>query len=204
MFDFLSLILISCAVFLYFNTATSSFLQPSKQQIQISKMENLKLPKLEIGDLIFRRGNSLESVIISQISGHYYTHLGILIASTPPFIIHATTDDNLNKPNQVILSSLEEFVSRAQALAIKRLPLTKAQKEIIALTAKSQLGKKFVLNEGNDTLYCTTFIENLLTPHIKLNLTYEELNLPTLSGKYLFPKAFFNEVQAKLIYEKRF
>ncbi|PHY90798.1 hypothetical protein AA995_05225 [Campylobacter vulpis] len=167
-------------------------------------MENLKLPKLEIGDLIFRRGNSLESVIISQISGHYYTHLGILIASTPPLIIHATTDDNLNKPNQVILSSLEEFASRAQALAIKRLPLTKAQKEIIALTAKSQLGKKFVLNEGNDTLYCTTFIENLLTPHIKLNLTYEELNLPTLSGKYLFPKAFFNEVQAKLIYEKRF
>ncbi len=196
-FLFLLLFLGVCFALFYFSQ------EQEKKQNKTLKIEALNLPPLEVGDLIFRRGDSLESLIISQISNHHYTHLGLIISTDPIIIIHATTDDNINRQNQVILSPLNEFISHANSLAIKRFLLTKAQKEAIVLAAKSQLGREFILSNESNAFYCTTLIESLLTPHITLRLNYKEVNLPPLSGKYFFPKEFFNAPQATLIYEKR-
>lgn len=167
------------------------------------RAQDLALPPLEVGDLVFRRGDSLESVIISQVSHHHYTHLGLVISADPLLIIHATTDDNPSTQNQVIISPLDEFLFHARSIAIKRLPLTNAQQESIALSARAEQGRAFVIAEGSEALYCTTFVESVLAPHIALNLVYDEVNLPTWSGKYLFPRVFFDMPEGRLIYEKR-
>lgn len=170
---------------------------------QTLRAQDLTLPPLEVGDLIFRRGDSLESMIISRVSHHHYTHLGLILSTDPLLIIHATTDDNPTAQNQVIISPLDEFLSHARSLAIKRLPLTRAQKDSIALSSRAQLGREFVIDEGSQALYCTTFVESVLAPHIALNLIYDDVNLPTWQGKYLFPRAFFELPQGNLMYEKR-
>lgn len=77
------------------------------------------------------------------------------------------------------------------------------QRESIAQSARAQQGRAFVLAEGSEALYCTTFVESVLAPHIALKLAYDEVDLPTWSGKYLFPRVFFDMPEGRLVYEKR-
>ncbi len=161
------------------------------------------LPPLQIGDMILREGIGIESVVIKLLSKHRYTHIGLVVSSKPIIILHATPDDNLKMPNQVILSSIDEFLSHAQNIAIKRLNLSKAQKEHIALQVSAYLGKTFVLDSNKGALYCTTLLEQILSPIIPLNIDYERIDLPAFSGDYLFPKAFYEDSNSTLIYESR-
>ena len=72
------------------------------------------LPTLEVGDIIFREGIGVESIIIQKLSKHNYTHIGLVISTKPIIILHATPDDNPKKPNQVILSSFSRTRSISQ------------------------------------------------------------------------------------------
>lgn len=63
------------------------------------------LPSLEIGDLIFRAGIGSESFLIETLSQSPYSHIAIVVKTSPTILIHATTDDDKNAKNQVILSS---------------------------------------------------------------------------------------------------
>lgn len=88
----LVLIMAAC-VFASFTPSVSSIVSALFSHYSFSnpktlRAQDLALPQLEIGDLIFRRGDSIESAIISQVSHHHYTHLGLVI-STDPLIIPA-------------------------------------------------------------------------------------------------------------------
>lgn len=63
------------------------------------------LPSLEIGDLIFRVGIGSESFLIENLSQSPYSHIAMIVKTSPTILIHVTTDDDKNAKNQVILSS---------------------------------------------------------------------------------------------------
>ena len=66
---------------------------------------------------------------------------------------------------------------------------------------KAQVGKEFRLTNDETRLYCTTLIEDAFKQGLNLNLAYEKLDLSLLSGKYLFPKAFYEDNVSLLLYE---
>lgn len=161
------------------------------------------IPKLEVGDVIFRKGTGIESFVIEKLSNHRYTHIGLVISTQPIIILHASADDNPKKPNRVILSSFDEFLSHAQNIAIKRYPLSEKMRETILLEAPLWLDREFILSTDSNALYCTTLLESILSPHITLNAQYEEIDFPAFQGKYLFPKAFYEDLESTLVYESQ-
>ena len=65
---------------------------------------------LAVGDWVFRAGTGRESALIRYLDGGEYSHIGIVVAVAPEIrIVHATTDDDPARPNQVIASSFSEF-----------------------------------------------------------------------------------------------
>ena len=175
----------------------------ASQPLTLSHKDLHSLPPLEIGDIILREGIGIESIVIQKLSHHRYTHIGLVVSNKPIMILHATPDDNPFKPNQVILSSFDEFLFHARDIAIKRFPLNPATQEQIILHSSLWLGKPFVLNTDANALYCTTLLKEILSPFIPLDVAYEYIDFPAFKGAYLFPKAFFEDTHSTLIYESK-
>ncbi|ART80793.1 YiiX/YebB-like N1pC/P60 family cysteine hydrolase [Oceanisphaera avium] len=154
------------------------------------------LPSLALGDWIFRKGSAPESQIIEALSQGEFSHIGVIVSLTPqPLVIHATTDDNPHLPNQVILSTLEDFISPALAkyFAIARLEhTTDFQQQRVITWLLEQQGQPFVLTtRERSPLYCTTLIlEALNQAQITIAPQWQHINAPLLKGEYLFPRAF--------------
>lgn len=178
--------------FIIFITLTFSTLYAAK----------LDYPPLEVGDLVFRKGLGAEALVINKLSTSPYTHIAMVIQTNPTLLIHATTDDDKTKLNQVILSSLEDFAAHGTKVAIKRLKFSKEQKRQIAHFAKKELGRKFILSADKEAFYCTNFIENSIQKVIKdFKLERKYVDVAIVNGDYLFPKAFFDDEKSFLIYE---
>lgn len=166
------------------------------------------LPEIKRGDLIFREGKSKDSAVIKYISNSKFSHIGVVYETEPLRIIHATTDDNLQNPNKVIISDISEFLKEAKNIAFKRINLESNQVEIFLNGLEKNLGKDFILygldsselERESKPIYCTTLIETELRKIIPINIEYELVNFPFLSGYYLFPKAFYDNI-GELIYE---
>lgn len=172
----------------------------SNSQPQILNSINLKtLPELQKGDIIFRQGMGADSLLISKLSQSPYSHIGLIVETEPILVLHATTDDEPKMPNQVLLSSLEDFARLAKQIAIKRYDLSEAQREQIAAAALKFKGRAFVLSPEKDGFYCTSLIESAYKGVLDLNLSKQRLEIPALSGYYLLPKAFFDDNNSVLI-----
>lgn len=183
------------------------------ERLSIAKLESM--PTLKIGDIVLREGIGTDSAVIKMLSNSPYSHIGLVIATNPTIILHATTDDDKNKPNQVLLSSFEAFLRQARGVAIKRFDIDDKAREQIALESSAWLQKPFELKPLNaievaessiydeKPIYCTTLIEAILAPYATLNVEYQYVNMPILKGYYLFPKAFLESSASSLIYEKR-
>ena len=79
--------------------------------------------QLQVGDWIFRSGHHADSLLIKRLSHSNFSHVGIVVQTQPTVqIAHATTDDNANLPDQVLLTPLHEFLSpkMADAVAVAR------------------------------------------------------------------------------------
>ena len=74
--------------------------------------------------------------------------------------------------------------------------------EKILLEAPLWLDREFILSTDFNALYCTTLLEFLLSPHITLNAQYEEIDFPAFQGKYLFPKAFYEDFRILCLFMK--
>lgn len=162
----------------------------------------LEPPPLEVGDLVFRKGLGAEALIINKLSTSPYTHIAMVIQTKPTLLIHATTDDDKTKPNQVFLSSFEDFATHGTKIAIKRLKFSKEQKRQIAHFAQKELGRKFILSADKEAFYCTNLIENSISKVVKdFKLKRKYVDIAIVNGDYLFPKAFFDDEKSFLIYE---
>lgn len=169
---------------------------------QDKSIEFLILPnniQLEKGDWIFRSGVGADSKIIQYLSQSQFSHIGIIVETTPDIlIVHATTDDDAKHPNQVLLTKLDNFIvpSRAKNFAIARpVFLTTQQRIQTSLYAYQQIGKPFILDDKTEPhFYCTTLILNSVHSQINdFNPKWQFIDIAIFQGYYLFPEAFTQE-----------
>ncbi|WP_299547053.1 YiiX/YebB-like N1pC/P60 family cysteine hydrolase [uncultured Helicobacter sp.] len=168
----------------------------------IAVAKDIDFPPLQIGDFVFRQGIGAESLLIQKFSNSPYSHIAMVVKISPDvLLIHATTNDDTNRQNQVILSSLDEFVRLGSKIAVKRPDFSQKNKEKIVDFAMQNLGREFVLSTKEDAFYCTTFLEEAINKIENFKLKKEFVGFPFIKGYYLFPKAFFEDKRSKLIYE---
>lgn len=176
----------------------------------ISKPDELAtfnhLPSLEVGDWVLRNGTESDSEIIRRVSHGKWSHIGIIVQTKPNIlVVHATTDDGEAKKNQVIVSTLQRFLSPELArngIIIRPLFLTRQEKVQIATSVWQQIGKRFMLRSKEQPhLYCTTLLyEPTVKIHRQFKPKWQYLSVPLFEGEYLFPQSFADYPHTKTIY----
>ncbi|GAA5094112.1 YiiX/YebB-like N1pC/P60 family cysteine hydrolase [Wohlfahrtiimonas larvae] len=153
---------------------------------------------LAIGDLVLRSGPNMDSVAIQKLGNVQYSHIGIITQIEPEIIVvHSTTDDDPNSPNQVIATSFDIFTSpkfSRNILIIRPNFLTLDEKLNLANNVYSKLGAPYILKSREEkNLYCTTLIEQpLLQLRPNIQLEWHTIDFGPFKGSYLFPDTFMN------------
>ncbi|HHX34655.1 MAG TPA: hypothetical protein GX719_05215 [Gammaproteobacteria bacterium] len=167
------------------------------------------VPPLAVGDWVFRAGKSTESHLIQTLSNSDFSHIGMVVSLQPePLIVHASTDDDPQRSNQVLSSTLSDFIdpTLAYSFAIARPNfISEQEKQQAAKWLYKQLGQAFVLAERNtDHLYCTTLLVNALQHSaIPFQPEWQQIKAPLFSGEYLFPSAFANYPEIEWLYRSK-
>ena len=169
--------------------------------LNLNDLQNL--PDLQVGDLVFRLGDEFDSVLIAQIGEWKYSHVGVVIDTAPTQILHAISDKRYAQ-NGVVISSLDEFVSRARKFGVARINFLSAQeKRNLINSLNLRVGEEFVLAKSTESnLYCTTLIEHEIAqiyPNFAPAYTY--IDAPFFRGEYLFPRALAEFEGINMIYE---
>lgn len=161
--------------------------------------------QLEVGDIVLRTGTTVDSLVIQKLANVRYSHIGVITQISPEIIVvHATTDDDPTKLNQVITTDFTTFVSPQFAknhLILRPDFLTNDEKIIFSQKINAKIGQLYVLKkQGEDNLYCTTLIaQPLLELHPSTILQWHEINLGPFQGQYLFPDTFIDIKGMKII-----
>lgn len=161
-----------------------------------ANFDSSDLPPLSVGDWVFRTGPSSESRLIRKIGGGKYSHIGMVVRTLPsPVIVHATTDDDPDRPNQVLLTPVEEFLqpSMARTFGIARPKFISAQQmESIAESLMDVVGEPFILAPGLDNnRYCTTLLAHAIQKeHPAFAPQWSHVDIAFYRGNYLFPTGF--------------
>ncbi len=117
------------------------------------------LPKLKVGDLIFRMGVGADSFVIADVTNSKYSHMGMISAIEPEILVtHATTADDAGSNFEgVITIPLENFVSEASSLAIGRYQdLKDSSIEQVQNYLKSIEGQPFTITPDPRSIYCSS------------------------------------------------
>lgn len=184
----------------------SGFIYISQAPTAHPALAATRLPPLAAGDWIFRSGTSSESYLIQSLSDSEFSHIGMVVSTEPqPMIVHATTDDDPQRANQVLISTLSEFIDpkRARSFAIARPRFMSSQdKQQASNWLLQQLQQPFILAERNTKhLYCTTLLADALRQSsISFQPQWQHINAPMFSGQYLFPSAFAHYPDIDWIY----
>ena len=164
------------------------------------------LPPLAVGDWVFRAGRSAESRLIQTLSKGEFSHIGMLVSLQPePLIVHASTDDDPQRENQVLTSTLSDFIhpQRASSFAIARPRfVAAADHQHAAAWLLQQLGQPFVLADRQSAhLYCTTLLADALQQtQSAFQPAWQQINAPMFRGEYLFPSAFAEDANIEWLY----
>ena len=169
-----------------------------------------RLPKLQIGDLVLRKGTVLDSSIITHLSKSNYSQIGIISALTPQIMVtHATTDDELTHKDAVVTTPLKMFLAKAfsKKTAIIRLNFIDDEKaKLIVDKVKQKLGYPYYITGDKYSpkkLYCTSLLYDAIKEvYPKFSLQYQHINQPIFKGDYLFVEAFFQIKDKTLLYQR--
>jgi hypothetical protein len=166
---------------------------------------------LQNGDLILRRGRSLESfAVFLADKNRDYSHIGIVVVENGnPFVIHAVPGESATEPETVIKERPADFLSRDKAsrFAVYRSVFQAGEREKVALKAleyyQNNTGFDHEYNLDSDQkVYCTELVlkayeqASLDTRWLEL----KEIRLFSGSRKILFPGTFINSPQFFSIY----
>lgn len=183
----------------------SSLFSDKNTNFDISKVKD----KVRLGDLVLREGTATDSNVIMMLSSSDYSHIGIVTQISPEIVVtHATTDDDPEHADQVIKTPLEEFWNTKNADAGELLRLDFINEDNVNTVINSvnnKLGQSFVLTyKGNSQerpMYCSILIYNALKEVNKdFSLKWQFVDIPLVRGDYLFPQAFIDSRDSKIIY----
>lgn len=146
---------------------------------------------IQSGDIIFREGTESISEFILSVDHGGYSHVGMLYQiQNKWYVIHATPSEKTNIPDSVVLDELSFYLSKnhAKRYAIYTVQADQQQYQQAAKYIHNQLGKPFDITGINGT-YCTLLIlEAWKTANVDLQVTFTEIDLPLIGGRYLLPK----------------
>ena len=146
-----------------------------------------------MGDWVFRSETSAESQLIQNLSHSEFSHIGMVASLQPELlIVHATTDDDPQRSDQVLASTLSEFIAPqfAHSFAIARPRfVTEQENQRAAQRVLQQLQQPFVLAErSSEHLYCTTILADTLQhTAIPFQPAWQQVNAPFLAANIYSP-----------------
>lgn len=162
------------------------------------------LPPLAVGDLVFRRGFGTESSLIVRAQGETrspFSHVGLVTAVKPVEITHATTSDDPARRDQVIVSTLSDFLAQGSRFGVRRPDWSDDVKRRTADRAQALVGRPFRLSPDDPSaLYCTTLVTRAAAPDVTLRVTPEPIDVPVIGGRYLMPAALWEADGMRTIY----
>ncbi|MEI6454775.1 MAG: hypothetical protein WCO93_00675 [bacterium] len=166
-------------------------------------LKTLDSVTLQDGDLVFRRGISIESyAVVMAASGNIYSHIGLIVIEKGiPFVIHVEPGEISGRDKPVQKEPLNSFLGpgKASHFAIYRSHLDpKDLKKVISRAREFYLRKCRFDNAYNlqddQFLYCTELVLKAYSKGdqqiSRLLMNLENINILVYSHKLLMPGAF--------------
>jgi len=167
---------------------------------------------LKDGDLVFRKGLSIESyVVLITDRASSYSHVGVIyVLNEIPYVIHTTPDESSDDIDYVRMETLSDFfssenASRGSVFRLKEQYMNSAK--LAALTAKSYFDDKIVFDDAFDLksenkLYCTELVWKAFQK-VGIDLIqgkFDKLFLPFVKGFIILPSSLLNSFYLEEIY----
>jgi len=167
---------------------------------------------LKDGDLVFRKGRSIESyVVLITDRTSSYSHVGVIyMLNKTPYVIHTVPGESEVGTDYVKMEKLSVFFSSEKASrgSIFRLKEQYANSaKLAALSAKSFFDDKIIFDDAFDLksenkLYCTELVWKAYQK-VGIDLTqgkYDKLFLPFVKGFIILPSSLLNNFYLEEIY----
>ena len=175
-------------------------------------LANLQEMKIKNGDLIFRRGISLESqIVLLSDRESEYSHVGIIyLINDKPYVIHSVPAEDKTENDNVRLEKLEKFLSedRASKFALYRLKdeLNNKPGYAASFAYDCYLHNYSFDNDfdlvSNSKLYCTELVWKAFKS-VGVDLVenrYKSMNFIMINKKMIMPSSLIQSKQLKNIY----
>ena len=208
-------ILLSSAVLTAFFTLAMVYHKLPVKDISRGKDHEIIFPDnldLQNGDLIFRRGRSIESRIVLLTDGNSdYSHVGIIyIKDKKPFVIHSVPGEISEEYELIKMESVEEFLSKEKATRFAVFRLEDALMNITAAASEFAYDcylKKYCFDNQYDLLsdkklYCTELIWKAYKNagvDIVQNRLYD-INFIVINKKMIMPSSIIKSKHLKLVH----
>jgi len=166
-----------------------------------SGKEKLSSIVFQDGDLVFRRGRSVESFAIYLADrDHDFSHIGMVVMDhAKPFVIHAIPGEPGERTSMVVNEPVQSFLNEKKAShwAVYRSRFPEKKAHLAASKAKDFYNRRLVFDDNYDLktdsrLYCSELVLKAYQT-IGLDLGHypeRELKFVMGSKKILFPSAF--------------
>jgi uncharacterized protein YycO len=210
------LLLSSCLLgIIIFIAASYSILSihsdPSNKK-QNSSLILSKQLEMQNGDLIFRKGRSIESQIILLSDGNSdYSHVGIIyLKDGKPLVVHSVPEENEEEYEFIKLESVEDFLNEDKAV---RFAVFRLEDSMMSSTkAASEFAYNCYLNKfrfdnqydlSSDTkLYCTELIWKAYQQagiDLVQNRLYD-INFIVVNKRMIMPSSILESKYLKLVH----
>jgi hypothetical protein len=166
-------------------------------------LKTLESVTLKDGDLVFRRGISIESyAVVMAATNNVYSHIGLIVIEKGiPFVIHVEPGEFSGRDKQVQKEPLRSFLGpgKASHFAIYRSHLDRTNLEKVTCRAREFYIRKCRFDnaynlQDDQFLYCTELVLKAYTigdqKISRLLMNLENINLLVFNHKLLMPGAF--------------
>ncbi len=165
------------------------------------------------GDLVFRKGRSVESqIVLFSDRESDYSHVGIIyMIENKAYVIHTVPDESKSSVDYIKMERIEEFfnpnkASKGSVLRTKEKYISFAL--LAAKKAKWFYDRKIVFDDAydlktEDKLYCTELVWKAYQEN-GVDLVqgkYDHLFLPISKGDMIFPSSLLNSYYLNEIYK---
>lgn len=175
---------------------------------QALPVRSMDISCVEVGDILFRRGDSMASRGVLRVDQDgFYSHVGLAVLVDGRIMVaHAVPDEDAQEFTK--LDSLEDFYapSRAGSGAICRLPLDETHRQLLNTRALQLVAAKLPFDHdyddaNHDKLYCTEFVW-LVYQVLALDLSCGQrkaVDFYFVSGNLILPSHLFKYPSLQLI-----
>ena len=201
-------------VILIFLSACNHTMENTKPTSIDKRNNNKRLNNyiLQDGDIVLRKGNSIESETVSLVDGNSkYSHIGIIaLQDNIPYVIHIVPDSLNSTVDYCLYQELTTFFAPKNARFGCVLRINETKKHYASKASKNAMkfyNKRIIFDKkynmkSDSEMYCTELVWKAY--HIDsldiIEGNYSASPIPFLTKKIILPSAFLNSSQLEIIY----